>query len=348
LLSYHGGKNNITVDAGWYEGVTSLDISSAYPDAMAELPAFSNEKLYKKFSAKSAKEVPDLGVYQVSGKVAECNWPVLFSHGFKPLSGAIDRVHVQGYELNEALRSGELKPTRIVGTYYDRDKDHQAPALRGFVDTFYKLKEAETDPVLRYMQKLVLNSVSGKFIQTRKRGSCAFTDIDAGTTVSASELIAGGMFHPFIASAITAHTRARIHQIEHKYKAIHTATDGIMTQSPNAKAQGRGLGALTVEAEGATLLLLRNKCYVLYTKKGKKTVPSRVFGGKHIRKYALHGFQGSVTELERLVGSGRRKYEVNRPNRLKEALKRGLVPNQFVRRVYALKIGALAVKPAKA
>lgn len=344
LLSYHGGKNNVTAEPGWYSGVTSLDISSAYPDAMRELPAFSSERLYKRFTGTAVKRVPDYGVYCVSGRVAECKWPVLFSHGFKPLQGDIDRVWIQGHEVNEALESRELKLSRIKGFYYDHEKDHQAPALRGFVDTFYALKEKEKDPVLRYMQKLVLNSVSGKFIQTRKRGACAYTDIDAGVTVSASELVAGGMFHPFIASAITAHTRARIHRLEHRYKALHTATDGIMTQARNAKAEGKGIGALTIEAKAATLLLLRNKCYVLYTKKDKKTQPSYVFKGKHIRKYALHGFQGNVTDLERLVASGRRKYTVTRPNRLKESLKRKLTPNEFVKREYTLKIGKIPLR----
>lgn len=347
LLSYHGGKNNVTVPAGWYEGVTSLDISSAYPKAMHDLPAFSNAKLYKRFRGTAAtREVHPHGVYCVSGEVDECDWPVLFSHGFKPLAGKIDRVWVQGFELNEALRSREFTPTKITGHLYDSEKDLQASALRNFVQEFYRLKENETDPVMRYMYKLILNSVSGKFIQTRKRNSCAYTDIDADMTVTASELVAGGLFHPFIASAITAHTRATIHQLEHKYKAIHTATDGIMTQQNGAKSRGSGLGALTTEASEATLLLLRNKCYVLYTAKGKKTTPSVVFRGKHIRKFALHGFQGNVTELEKLVGSGRRTYEVNRPNRLKESLKRGLTPNKFVKRAYVLKVGPLSVHAA--
>lgn len=343
LLSYHGGKNNITVPAGWYTGITSLDISSAYPHAMRDMPAFSNEKLYKRYRAGKVAEVPEYGVYCVRGKVAECDWPVLFSHGFKPLSGTVDSVYVQGFELNEALQSGEFKPTSIRGWYYDHERDIQAPALRNFVDTFYALKERETDPVLRYMQKLVLNSISGKFIQTRKKGSVAFTDIDAETTVTASELVAGGMFHPFIASAITAHTRARIHKLEHRFRAIHTATDGILTQANGAKAIGKGLGALTIEASKATALILRNKCYVIYTAKGPKTIPSRGFKGKHIRKWALHGFQGTVFDLEKLVATGRRKYEVNRPNRLKESLKKGLTPNLFVKRQYTLKVGALEV-----
>lgn len=344
LLSYHGGKNNITQPAGWYSNVTSLDISSAYPHAMSELPAFSNGKLYKRYKGAKVKDVPPHGVYCVSGKVDKCPWPVVFSHGFKPLSGDIRDVWIQGHEVNEALRSGELHATKIKGFYYDAERDHQAPAFRHFVERFYQLKETARDPVLRFMYKVILNSVYGKFIQTQKKGSTSFTDIDAGVTVAAHELIAGGMFHPFIASDITAHTRARIHQLEHKYKAIHTATDGILAQHVKNPPNGKGLGAITCEAKDATVLMIRNKLYVIYTKKGPKTIPSQVFKGKHIRKYALHGFQGSVTELERLVATGRRKYNVARPNRLKESVKRKLPVNEFVNREYTLKVGKLPIR----
>lgn len=340
LLSYHGGKNNITVPAGWYRGVTALDISSAYPTAMRQLPAFSNEKLYKRLRARNMREVPPHGVYWVSGTLAECQWPVIFSHSFKPLHGKIADIAVQGHELNAALASGEFKPRKIDGWYYDEEKDHQAPAFRGFVDDFYRRKETERDKVLRYMYKTILNSVYGKFIQTRKTARVAYVDIDAGTVSTASELLAGGMFHPFIASAITAHTRARIHTLEHKYKALHTATDGIFTQQ-KAQAVGRGLGSLTVEARGE-LLLVRNKCYILYSDSGDEK--SWAFKGKKIAKYAKHGFQGSVHDLEKLVATGRRKYKVNRPHRLREAIKRGLTPNKFETREYLLKVGAIPLR----
>ena len=357
LLSYHGGKNNITVQQGWYTGVTSLDISSAYPDAMRSFPAFSNEKLYKRIAAKNGvKELPPYGVYALSGKVKPCQWPVIFSHGFKPLSGVIDRVWVQGFEVNEALRSGEFTSSKINGFYYDAERDLQAPALRGFVDHFYEKKNTTKDKAMRYLYKLMLNSISGKFIQTRKSNACAYTDIDADATIVASDLVAGGMFHPFIASAITAHTRARIHQLEHQYKAMHTATDGIMSQAKNAKPTGRGIGAITQEAQNATLLLIRNKCYVLYTKKSKDTFASKVFPKKHILKYAKHGFQGSVTDLERIgaKGEGTHKYWVNRPYRLKETINRDkarkknpkLKPmrvNDFEKRPFFLKLGPMRV-----
>lgn len=347
LASYHGGKNNVAVDPGWYEDVVSLDFSSAYPAAMASFPSFADEDLYRPFRGlrgKRIKSVPDLSVCVVSGKVEACRWPVLFSHSFKPLAGTIDRVCVQGFEVNEALRSGELDVSSIRGTYYDAERDHGAPALRAFVEDFYRRKETETDKVMRFMYKLILNSISGKFIQTRKTGRVAYFDLDAGESVTAAELTAGGMFHPFIASATTAHTRANIHRAEHQYKALHTATDGIFSQSSRVPRQEKGLGVLSPDARG-TLLLIRGKLYILYgDKPTKDSQPSRAFKGKHIVKEARHGFQGTVFDLEKLVVSGRRKYTVNRPNRLKESVKRGLTPNEFVKREYTLRVGPLPVR----
>lgn len=358
LLSYHGGKNNVTVESGWYEDTTSIDISSAFPESMHAMPSFSNGKAYKAFRAgNGVRRVPDYGVYAVSGRADACPWPCVFSHSFKPLSGDIDRVWMQGFELNEALSSGELRASRINGYFYDVARDNQAPALRAYVDFFYERKESAENPVNRFMYKLLLNSLYGKFIQTRKRGSIAYTDIDSGDTTTAADLIAGGMFHPFIASAITAKPRARIHRLEHEYQALHTATDGVFTQrrvtrGANFDLQpGKGktrLGSLTVEAEKATLLLLRNKTYVLYAAKGPKTTPSVVFKGRHIRKFALHGFQGSVTDLERLAATGKRTYTVKRANRLKESVKRKLTPNDFVTKQFTLRVGPLAVnKPRR-
>lgn len=354
MASYHGGKNNITARSGWYSGVTALDISSAFPHAMSLMPAFAQAKLYKRFrAAKRVQSVPPYGVYRVRGVVDACAWPVLFSHEFKKLEGDIHDVWVQGFELNEALESEEFHPRRVEGFYYDAERDNQAPALRTFCETFYELKERESNKVVRYLLKLILNALYGKFIQTRKRGSSEYTDVDAGTTTTAADLVAGGMFHPFIASATTGQPRARIHRLEHHYEALHTATDGVLTQRSVVRRHGVGdfdlspshetkLGSVTVEARDADLMLVRNKCYVLYARKSEDTTPSKVFVGKHILKYAKHGFQGSVTELEKMMASGRRKYSITRPNTLKESLKRKLVPNKFERHEFTLKVPPLA------
>jgi len=352
LDAYHGGKNNLAAEPGWHEGVHSIDISSAYPHAMRDLPAFSNSKLYRTYRGTSkTRRVPDYGMYCVSGSVHDCQWPVLFDHSFKPLRGAFDSVWIQGLELNEALRSGELRVRKMHGYLYDSDRDNQAPGLREFVNDFYRRKQDEKDKVRRYGYKLILNSISGKFIQTRKRTLTTYVDVDNKTVSEAGELVAGGMFHPFIAAAITAHTCARRHRLEQHDRALHTATDGIFTPRKPALSgdfrvvkKATELGSLENDANGE-LLLIRNKCYILYSDDG--TIESAAFKGKRIAKFALHGFQGRVADLERLVATGRRTYTVNRPNKLGESIKRGLTPNEFRERQMTLRVGPLAVQKAR-
>lgn len=358
LASYHGGKNNILVDASprWHLGISSIDISSAYPYGMAQLPSMANGKLYRRISrtSKAPREIADLGVYQVSGKAAQCDYPCLFTHGFDPIQGAFRDTWIQGYELNEALRSGEVKLTSFRGFYYDAEKDNRPPALRAFVEEFYERKSKEKDKVLRHMWKIILNALYGKFIQTRKTEKVFYSDIDSGESLDSSEVVAGGLFHPFIASATTAHTRAFIHQAEHQHKAIHTATDGLFTYARKARrvpmAAEKGLGALELEHTDKDLLLVRNKCYVLYGKKPDKPPredtgpwPSKAFAGKWIYKAALHGFQGNKFDLERLVATNRRSYTVTRPNKLKESVRRGLQVNKFEEHPFTLKVGPILV-----
>jgi hypothetical protein len=257
-------------------------------------------------------------------------WPVVFDHAFKPMRGEFSAIWIQGFELNEALRSGEVKLTKINGWYYDHERDHQAPALRAFCEEFFKRKQHEKDPVKRYGHKSILNAVSGKFIQTRKKTLKTYVDTDSGDVSSAAELVAGGMFHSFIAAAITAHTRARIHRLEHDYRALHTATDGFFTSHKPKRdvclTTATKLGQLTCDAHG-DLLLVRNKLYIMYERTGKK--PSKVFPGRFVSKCALHGFQGDVHDLERMIVSGERTYSVTKPNKLKTSIARGLTPNLF-------------------
>ena len=349
--SYHGGKNNMIPGCypAWHPNVVSLDISSAYPYAMSQLPSFSVEALYKKATVRAGDKrsysngVPKFGVYLISGNAADCIYPSLFDRSFNPIRGAFQDVWVNGFDLNAALLSGEVNLKAIEGYFYDHRQDKHVSPFNAFVTDFYQRKEGAIDPVNRYMYKTVLNSLYGKFIQTTRK-----EDETTGETIYE----AGGMYHPFIASSITAHTRNYIHEIEHTFEAIHTATDGVF--APNNKTMGHtltnfnkargstnGLGSLKLEASG-DLLLLRNKLYILYSDTEGK-ISSKYFKNKMISKYALHGFQNSVYELEHLVASHRRKYTTTRPNQLRESLKsKGVkVPNNFETRDMILKIGPI-------
>ena len=352
LNSYHGGKNNVVPDAcpAWHMDVTSMDIKSAYPLSMSQLPSMSYVKFYKRYRlVRNCRAVnalvPPLGVYKCSGIAEQCDWPVIFTHNFKPIQGRFTDVWIQGAEINEALRSGEVRLTKIRGHYYEFERDNRPSPFKAYTDHFYELKETEKDPVRKYGYKLNLTSLYGKFIQTRKNQKVIYTDVDGNETVEAGEVIAAGMFHPFIATAITAPTRVYIHRMEHEYKAFHTATDGIFTNRKRViRINGyptRGLGSVNIEARG-DLCLLRNKCYILYGDNGN--TKSQYFHGKRIVKFAKHGFQGTIYDMEKLIATNRRKYKASRPNRLRESLKQGLAVNDFVEREYMLKIGQIRVK----
>lgn len=343
INAYHGGKNNLIPHAApaWHENAAMYDISSAYPWAMTELPDFADADEFHEASLPAKiRQVPTPGIYCVTGKLAQCKWPIFFSHDFKPLRACeVEDLWIHGYELNEALAAGEFKPTaRIKGCYYnDRTKGESATAR--FSRDFYKNKSEATNPIDRYMYKILLNCLSGKFIQTREQ------DMQQEDGSILKQHVAGGLFHPFIAGAITAHTRAKMHRVEHMYGAYHTATDGIIApiqreQNP-AGLPTAGLGSLNEEMRG-NVIILRTKLYIAYSE--TEGAASKVFSNWKIAKYALHGFQGKVSELEEMIMSGRRWYIAPHKIGLREAHKHHTTPNQFVNRQLSLQVGPLIVQ----
>lgn len=345
IAAYHGGKNNLVREAApaWHVNHAMYDVSSAYPWAMTALPTFTDAQRYSEAHIKSsAKSVPVPGVYRVTGKLAKCAWPIFYSHDFKPLHNCeVEDLWIHGYELNEALASGEFTPTATIkGCYYKSDNIGEAATAR-FARDFYKNKSTATNPIDRHMFKILLNSISGKFIQTRPQEM-----IGPDGTVT-REHVAGGLFNPFIAGAITSHTRAHMHKLEHAFGALHTATDGIIA-SKRRTLKGvtdlgfakSGLGSLNEEMVG-NIALLRTKLYIGYMQ--DEGIESRIFSNWKIKKYALHGFQGKVHDLEEMIISGRRWYIAPHKIGLRESIKHGTVPNMFVQRQLKLQVGPVRV-----
>lgn len=326
--SYHGGVNRVGPGAApaWHTNVTALDLSSAYPRAWMELPAFSTPNGYKHFKAKQArkvKRVDDIGVYRITGRASACHWPALFDHDFKPLKGRFQDIWVTGFELNQALEMDEVVLSHIDGCLYDRSKEDGYSPFAAFATHFYNAKATEKDPVLAYMHKITLNAPTGKLIQT----SPDFTLVD-GKLVKIKR--AGGLYHPFAASLTTGHTRSLMHPLEHTYNSLHTATDGIFAPGKQKGAKEKSLGAVIAEGHG-DLALFRNKLYIFYTdEESDKSYPSQVFEGRHVLKCARHGFQGTVGALEQMLITEIRKYRTNKPIKLKTALKDKENPNKFI------------------
>lgn len=341
LHSYHGGKNNLAASPGWYENVYSLDIVSAYPAAMRNMPSFSNAKLYKRFSGEGSniKSVPECGIYRISGVSKKCRWPIIYDHKFKPVIGEVLEIWTTGYELNEALKTKEISINSIYGFFYQEEDDKEPSPFYSYVDEFFVKKDKAESEAYRLFYKILMNSLYGKFIQTTDHeGLKGFRellfDLENQNLSSERFVIAGGLFNPFIASLITGKVRAQIHRMEHKYKALHTATDGIFTQIKPKEISG--LGGEKIDCYG-DLLLLRNKCYIIYgTREQSKSYPkafkSKQFKGKWILKYAHHGFYGTVFDMEKMYVEGKREYKYTKVNKLKESMRRNLVVNKFEKR----------------
>jgi hypothetical protein len=313
LKSYHGGKNGMYVNPGWYD-VYYYDLISAYPWVMFNLPDFSEGEFYEVQSYE-----PDYpGIYNLTQPIKTCKYPVFFSDDFKPLKG-IDtmnkKIWVTGEELSSAVKWGEY-PRGVIKGFIFVSHSKEIPALRNYIAHFMDLKNKHKNnknlsdhTVEGYYEfyKKLMNALYGKFIQMReKQGPLQ------------KEIVTGKMFHPFIASQITGKVRARMHDLEHQFKAIHTATDSIMTLKPiPEKYLGKDLGDLKFECKGK-VLLLRNKLYLFY-ENGKLT------------RYALHGFRGKAEQLRKAWDSKKFSYSYDHMMKPKEAIIQKRDPFRFYR-----------------
>lgn len=303
LLSYHGGKNSFIGSAGWYHNCWDLDINSAYAEAMSQLPDFEHGRWRLGSGRKFLRDHPH-GIYKVSGALKHCRYGAILSHDFRRIGGEIKDVWTTGYEINEAIKSGEFNPRSITGYGFAQGvlpRKYHGTAFKRFVMEFYRLKTEAKTKTEKYFYKLIPNSTYGKLI-------ARIEDEDGN-------MVAGSMFDPAIASLITGFVRAKIHAFEHRYKAIHTATDGFITQiKPRKSDLGEGIGQLKADTFGS-VLILRNKLYLFFDKKTGV-----------LKKSGLHGFEGKAEELEALWNKSRRIYNVRRLVKWGEAFHIGLPP----------------------
>lgn len=341
MLSYHGGKNypvtpeqkkslitetNGRMSVGrWFKDCYDLDVRSAYPEAMRQLPDFENGKWEIFGKRRDALKHPH-GIYRVTGRVSRCKWGCLFTHGFKPAFGRVRNLWVTGYELIEAIRAKHLKIEKVMGYAFVENASRYADgtAFSRFVAHFYEMKEKAETKAERLFYKLILNSLYGKFIQRNPIDPLEWTGDEDDEL--RPRLVAGSMFDPTVASLITGYVRAKIHTLEHKYDAIHTATDGFITQKkPDPSDVGEELGMLKQETFGPCLII-RNKLYLHYNQDGS------------LSKTGLHGYEGTPEELIKLWTSSKRQYSIERLTSWAEAWHIGLPPGSPLERMKELKL----------
>lgn len=294
LYSYHGGKNGFYLsEPSEFHHIYDYDITSAYPEAMRQLPDIDGAR-WRKYTYRG--KVPKHGLCCVTGYYRRCKYRGAQAHSGRWLeTGRVEGLWITSYEVQSLLDHGELDIEEMMVWEMIGP---EGGALQEYVDHFFKQKQERSGPE-RETAKLMLNSLYGKFFQKQPVGDVGIYDMSTGlyvveNTGSDFDYEAGGLYHPPIASLITGFVRAKIHRLEHKYDAVMTSTDGFFGfVPPDPKDIGNGLGQLKV-IEGR-LRIWRERLYIFDGIDGKRT-------------YALHGFRGSVKELEELIPLRKGKY----------------------------------------
>ena len=358
-FSYHAGKNGLYIDRPQIiEDVYELDINSAFPYAMANLPQF-----VKGAYIETREYIPDLcGVYNISGEVLGGKYPLVYDHEFKPVAGKFSGVWTTGYEL-EKMKGSPYIFFKINGGHVWKPSHYEKNSFKDYVEHFYAMKEKtpKASPYYNFYKIGMLNSLYGKLVSTIELRAIdklppeqVILDELTGKRIVADyrmdsatgdivrvkrEYKAGSLYNPFIASMITGKVRAMIYDMETKYQSLHTATDSVKTIFPVEKVPG--LGGHKIECFGRCYFF-RNKLYLHFSKTFEycnhdKHDPTLLWDGEqHLCKSAFHGFKGPESMVfanrKALMETHHIAYDYKHSVGLREGLKRGETPCDFIKR----------------
>lgn len=318
LKSYHGGKNGYYLDRPtFFEHAFDYDVNAAYTSAMADLP----DPVQSVWENAYHYEPGTHSIWFVRARVESCVY-----RAFQEVNG---RWHtwkedgdlgfwITGYELDEALRQGEVLDIYECTGYIMRGESGTG-SIRRFCDDMYHLKRYGATPEERQMAKLCLNSLYGKLIQKVPNSSDSVFPMfdlreqeDGSYKLADANMIeggykAGGLYHPALASLVTGSVRARIHAYEHKYQSLMTSTDGFLSMTPpDAIDIGDEFGRLKVK-EGQ-LSIWRERLYVFEPGEGDPI-------------FALHGFRGRLADLRKIpLVAGQYRYKAQQMIGLRDSL----------------------------
>jgi len=216
--SYFGGHFEI-YSRGKHENIFHYDINSAYPDAMVNMPDFLNGIWLEIKSFKEYEKYKDnIGFYKIHCNVNEDRiGPFLFRDAENLIrcpSGEFI-THTTSMELKVALESFDVTIMFIHGYVFIPTK-YQNKSFANLVKSMYETRLEQTDPLQKTVYKYLINSLYGKFAQSRPKPR--------------------GLFSPICCSYITGYCRAKLLEAikDNKEDIVMLATDGIFSKKPLA------------------------------------------------------------------------------------------------------------------
>lgn len=301
---YYGGRTENLIKGKIKGKIFVYDVNSLYPFVM-QSHFFPNPTRYK-----DSTELNEFGIYDVTVKVNEFfplipyrdNGRLLFPNG-------IFRTVCTGAEII-ASKCIILKIHK--GLIFDKGEKY----FKSFVDDLYKMRQENKDTFMGLVLKNILNSLYGKFGQGNETVKY---DRETGDFIDEIGEYKDNSIFPF-AVFVTAYARIYMYKIINKIiksggEIYYTDTDSIHTnfeiKNPNLE-----LGGLKCEGEFSEAEYQAAKQYYLLDSNTKKEY-IRVKGVPE--KYAKLFFKNKFVEFEK-------------PNKLKESLKRGLKPNKWEKR----------------
>jgi len=302
MRTYHGGRFEM-VKRGCFEGATLIDIKSAYPHAMANMPILTDDFRVKLGKERDADAL--FGAYEIETYIPE-DWYI------SPLATKVKNTL--------CFPVGEYKTDWVDGVTLDlldalgvdyRVKGswelHQAEweyELREPILKLFGIKEDKRNPpAKRYASKINMNGLYGKLIQLIDDVEIAeVTEIAEVDTLEYHELISlydrwykrvhtgnfrtGALFSPWYAGFTTSYARKQMFE-----KALEIGPERVITMHTDSIAylghapeSGTKLGEWEVEEmSGESLVGCRlriSKCgfYEVQTPKGQTKIRSRGVG----------------------------------------------------------------------
>lgn len=214
--SYFGGHFEI-YSRGKHKKIFHYDINSAYPYAMVKMPDFLNGKWIEIKSLDAFLKNQDrVGFYKIHTIVNEERVaPFLYRDAENLIrcpSGEFI-THTTSMELKVAIQHYNLQIKFIHGYCFIPNKK-QNTSFAKLLNDMYQTRLEQKDPLQKTVYKFLINSLYGKFAQSRPKPR--------------------GLFSPICCSYITGYCRAMLLEAikDNKDHIVMLATDGIFSTKP--------------------------------------------------------------------------------------------------------------------
>ncbi len=244
--SFYGGRFEL-IKKGFIGDCWLYDINSAYPYALTKFPDVTKGKWVQSDKLQPKAEI---GFFKIEVEITDVT-VLIAPFPFRTTQNLIYPIdRFQTYVTLEELKAvgidSRIKYKILESWQFIPDKNCTYP-FKSFIETQYNKRlelKAQKNP-LQQAIKIILNSMYGKFAQTRP--------------------YAGNLFNPAIASFITGYTRAQLYRFvkEHELEryVVAFATDSIACQKEIPNLHSLALGAFKFENHASDVRYFSNGYY---------------------------------------------------------------------------------------